>query len=112
RLFVEPQGSRALLQHARRLSWSIRQRTVSPGNGGESELLAGAGRPEQRKHDHWPSRLDERRGKRSGGVPGNSDGWLRSNGESHKHAGQHSKETCYTAGALNCNCPGVAVEAV
>jgi len=31
---------RPLLQHARRLSRIIRQRTVSPGNGGESELLA------------------------------------------------------------------------
>ena len=37
-------------------------------------------------------------------------GWLRPNGESDEHAGQHHKETCNTAGALNCNHPGFAVE--
>ena len=46
--------------------------------------------------------FDQRRGERSGGVPGNSDGWLRTNGEFEQHAGQHVEETCYASRTLDC----------
>ena len=57
-LFAQPQGSRPLLQHPRCLSSTRALRPLSRGDRGESHLLAHAGRPEQREHDHRQTRSD------------------------------------------------------
>jgi len=69
------------------------RRRLPPGNGGESELLATAGRSEQR--EYGPIGKLGLSGAEENDLVAfleNPDGWLRTNGEFEQHAGQHVEE--------------------